>query len=78
MCEQCGVMVEQYDAARGVAQSCVVFSWYENQGADPSDYGHERPAHGVVRTANDRIQRYHEAHPGVGLTRDELLAGIVD
>lgn len=74
MCQTCGVTVEQYDRARLVAHNSCVRSWYIDQGADPDAYGYHMLDPGVIATANDHIQRYHAAHPGRGLTREELLA----
>jgi hypothetical protein len=68
MCETCGVTDEQYDHARLVAHSCCMASLHEDRGI------YRRPSIEVIRVANDHIQRYHAAHPGEGLTREELVA----
>lgn len=76
MCQTCGVTVEQYDHARLVAYNSCVRSWYIDQGADPDARGYHMPDAAVIATANVHIQRYHAAHPGRGLTREELLAEL--
>lgn len=65
---------EQYEAARDIAAESCWSSFYEEQGADPAVYGHPRPDAERVTWDNGVIQRYHTAHPGGGLTREELLA----
>lgn len=74
MCQACGVTEEQYDQARLIAHNSCVRSWYIDQGVDPAAYGYHMPDAEAIATANDHIQRYHAAHPGQGLTREELLA----
>lgn len=75
MCETCGVTIEQYEAARRVAMRSCIATFYEDMGVDPVDHNQKpRPMSAEVFVANDRIGRHHAAHPGLGLTRDELIA----
>lgn len=79
MCETCGVTTEQYDAARSVAMRSCIASFYEQRGADPIDYGQQpRPTPDETAVSNDHIQRYHAAHPGRDLTRDEMVAAFAE
>jgi len=76
MCDTCGVTEDQYDAARLLAHNSCIRNYYQRQGVDPADYGYPEPTGMAIREANDHIQRYHVAHPGKGLTRDEMVAEI--
>jgi hypothetical protein len=74
MCDTCDVTDEQYDHARLVAHNCCMATLYEDQGVAPGLYDYRRPGAEVIRIANDHIRRYHAAHPGEGLTQEELIA----
>ena len=76
MCTTCGVTDKQYDDARQVAHTCCMVSLCEHEGTETASYGYVRPSAEVVNAANDHIQRYHAAHPGQGLTREEMVAAL--
>lgn len=78
MCTTCGVTEQQYNVSRVVARLCCMVSLCEREGINPATYGYMRPSAEAISSANDRIQHYHAAHPGCGLTREEMLTELAE
>lgn len=77
MCERCGMSQEQYEAACLVLHLRCAVSWYQRQGIDPSfwrDQGIEEFTDRRVAAAGELADRYHEAHPGKPMTKDQFHA----